>query len=166
MEKSVSSQFGLSGAPLSVSAEEPTPQSTASEIDSLIGDRIRRRRILMGLTQDQLGDALGISYQQVQKYETGANRVSAGRLYLIAQRLNVSAGWFFDPVGADKVESDLDEIGPPRLLMEFVRNFARIKDDKVKTALVTLVRSMADSDEMVDLSEIDRPQEEQRASFD
>lgn len=117
---------------------------TASEVDRLVGDRIRRRRILMGLTQDQLGDALGISYQQIQKYETGANRVSAGRLYLIAESLEVSPGWFFDPVKSDASSDDFDELGSSRLLMEFVRSFARIKDERLKSVLVALVRAMVD----------------------
>lgn len=120
---------------------------TASEVDRLVGDRIRRRRILMGLTQDQLGEALGISYQQIQKYETGANRVSAGRLYLIAERLDVSPGWFFDPVKSDASSDDFEEIGSSRLLMEFVRSFARINDERLKSVLVSLVRAMADDDE-------------------
>lgn len=120
---------------------------TASEVDRLVGDRIRRRRILMGLTQDQLGESLGISYQQIQKYETGANRVSAGRLYLIANRLDVSPGWFFDPVKSDASSDDFDELGSSRLLMEFVRSFARIKDERLKSVLVSLVRAMADEDE-------------------
>ena len=119
---------------------------TASEVDRLVGDRIRRRRILMGLTQDQLGDALGISYQQIQKYETGANRVSAGRLYLIAESLEVSPGWFFDPVKSDASSDDFDELGSSRLLMEFVRSFARIKDERLKSVLVSLVRAMVDED--------------------
>ena len=120
---------------------------TASEVDRLVGDRIRRRRILMGLTQDQLGESLGISYQQIQKYETGANRVSAGRLYLIANRLDVSPGWFFDPVKSDASSDDFDELGSSRLLMEFVRSFARITDERLKTTLVSLVRAMADEDD-------------------
>ena len=120
---------------------------TASEVDRLVGDRIRRRRILMGLTQDQLGESLGISYQQIQKYETGANRVSAGRLYLIATRLDVSPGWFFDPVKSDASSDDFDELGSSRLLMEFVRSFARIKDERLKSVLVSLVRAMTDDDE-------------------
>ncbi|NQY13187.1 MAG: helix-turn-helix transcriptional regulator [Henriciella sp.] len=120
---------------------------TASEVDRLVGDRIRRRRILMGLTQDQLGDSLGISYQQIQKYETGANRVSAGRLYLIATRLDVSPGWFFDPVKSDASSDDFDELGSSRLLMEFVRSFARIKDERLKSVLVSLVRAMTDDEE-------------------
>ena len=120
---------------------------TASDVDRLVGDRIRRRRILMGLTQDQLGESLGISYQQIQKYETGANRVSAGRLYLIAARLDVSPGWFFDPVKSDASSDDFDELGSSRLLMEFVRSFARISDERLKTNLVSLVRAMADEDD-------------------
>lgn len=119
---------------------------TAGEVDRLVGDRIRRRRILMGLTQDQLGEALGISYQQIQKYETGANRVSAGRLYLIGQSLEVSPGWFFDPAKSDASSSDFDELGSSRLLMEFVRGFARIEDERVKSLLVSLVKAMADGD--------------------
>ncbi|MEL6856963.1 MAG: helix-turn-helix transcriptional regulator [Pseudomonadota bacterium] len=120
---------------------------SASEVDRLVGDRIRRRRILMGLTQDQLGESLGISYQQIQKYETGANRVSAGRLYLIAARLEVSPGWFFDPVKSDASSDDFDELGSSRLLMEFVRSFARINDERLKTVLVSLVRAMADEED-------------------
>lgn len=116
---------------------------TAGEVDRLVGDRIRRRRILMGLTQDQLGEALGISYQQIQKYETGANRVSAGRLYLISECLEVSPGWFFDPAKSDASSDDFDELGSSRLLMEFVRSFARIEDERVKSLLVSLVKAMA-----------------------
>lgn len=118
----------------------------ASEVDRLVGDRIRRRRILMGLTQDQLGEALGISYQQIQKYETGANRVSAGRLYLISKSLDVSPGWFFDPIKSDATSSDFDELGSSRLLMEFVRCFALIEDERIKSGLVALVKAMADGD--------------------
>ena len=121
---------------------------SASEVDRLVGDRIRRRRILMGLTQDQLGEALGILYQQIQKYETGSNRVSAGRLYLIAEKLEVSAGWFFDPVKSDASSSDFNDIGSSRQLMDFVRSFSKIEDDRVKAILVSLVRAMADSDEL------------------
>lgn len=119
---------------------------SASEVDRLVGERIRRRRILMGLTQDQLGETLGISYQQIQKYETGANRVSAGRLYLIAKCLDVSPGWFFDPVQSDRGQADLDDLGSSRLLIDFVRSFSRIEDEKLKSVLVTLVRAMAESD--------------------
>jgi len=127
-------------------ATDQTPQFSAAEIDDRVGDRIRRRRILMGLTQDQLGEALGISYQQIQKYETGANRVSVGRLYLIAEKLGVSPGWFFDGSLSDASRTDIDDLGSSRLLMDFVRNFSRIEDDRLKTAIVALVRAMADNE--------------------
>lgn len=120
---------------------------TAAEIDARVGDRIRRRRILMGLTQDQLGEALGISYQQIQKYETGANRVSVGRLYLISQKLGVNPGWFFDGSLSDASRDDIGELGSSRLLMDFVRNFSRIQDERLRTAIVSLVRAMADAED-------------------
>ncbi|MEL7231935.1 MAG: helix-turn-helix transcriptional regulator [Pseudomonadota bacterium] len=120
---------------------------TATEVDSRVGDRVRRRRILMGLTQDQLGEALGISYQQIQKYETGANRVSVGRLYLIAQKLGVNPGWFFDGSLSDASRDDIDDLGSSRLLMDFVRNFSRIEDERLRTAIVALVRAMADAED-------------------
>lgn len=97
----------------------------------------------MGLTQDQLGAALGISYQQVQKYETGANRVSAGRLYLIAQRLEISPGWFFDPVTNGLGDADITANNSSRLLIEFVRHFNQV-DDRVRGILLNLVRALSD----------------------
>jgi hypothetical protein len=65
---------------------------------------------------------------------------------LIASRLEVSPGWFFDPVKSDASSDDFDELGSSRLLMEFVRSFARIKDERLKGVLVSLVRAMADED--------------------
>ena len=65
-------------------------------IDQHVGERIRLRRTERGLTQEQLAAALDVSYQQVQKYETGANRISAGRIYQIARKLGVEVGYFFE----------------------------------------------------------------------
>ena len=65
-------------------------------IDQHVGERIRLRRTERGLTQEQLAEALDVSYQQVQKYETGANRISAGRIYQISRKLDVSVGYFFE----------------------------------------------------------------------
>ena len=69
---------------------------SASDVDRLVGDRIRRRRILMGLTQDQLGESLGISYQQIQKYEKGTNGVSSIRLLQLSNYLKVPINYFFE----------------------------------------------------------------------
>lgn len=123
---------------------------TASEIDTIVGERIRRQRILTGQTQDQLGDALGVSYQQIQKYETGANRVSAGRLYLLAQRLEVSPSWFFEDLVRlrEKGEFDNDMVSSSRLAIECLRNLSRISDEKVRRAILTMIRTLADSDDI------------------
>lgn len=68
----------------------------ASEIDLHIGRRVRRRRRVLGLTQQQLGERLGIRFQQVQKYECGANRISAARLWYLAHALETGTGYFYD----------------------------------------------------------------------
>ena len=120
---------------------------TASEVDTIVGERIRRRRILTGQTQDQLGGALGVSYQQIQKYETGANRVSAGRLYLLARRLEVSPSWFFEGLGGHPEDGEFDDemLSSSRLAIECVRNLSRIGDERVRSAILTMIRTLADS---------------------
>ena len=75
-------------------------RSTAT-IDDHVGSRIRERRIMLGLTQQQLADLIGVTYQQAHKYERGINRISAGRLYEIAQELSVQVGYFFDGLQGD-----------------------------------------------------------------
>lgn len=120
-------------------------EMAASEIDQIVGDRIRRRRILLGFTQDQLGEALGISYQQIQKYETGANRVSAGRLFQIAETLETQVGWFFDGIG-EGVDDPTDVTGQsPRHVIELVRGFSKISEDRLRMAVLALVRALGES---------------------
>lgn len=119
---------------------------TASDVDSLVGERIRKRRILAGLTQDQLGEALGVSYQQIQKYETGANRVSAGRLYLLADRLNISPGWFFEGLADIDAQSGDELDASSRFAIECVRSLTRIRDEKVRASILNMVRALADSE--------------------
>ncbi len=70
-------------------------------VDKHVGDRIRVRRTLLGMSQEKLGEALGLTFQQVQKYEKGANRVSASRLVQLAKILNVPPSYFFENVPAD-----------------------------------------------------------------
>ncbi|WP_224003987.1 helix-turn-helix transcriptional regulator [Aureimonas sp. SA4125] len=72
-----------------------------------MGRRVRQIRLQKNLTQEELGQKVGVSYQQVQKYETGANRISASRLYRIAVEFDVAPGWFFD--GIESVEMDLPQ---------------------------------------------------------
>jgi transcriptional regulator with XRE-family HTH domain len=112
------------------------------QVDDHVGSRIRLRRTLLGMTQEQLADSLGISYQQVQKYETGANRVSAGRLFEIGQCMDVDAAFFFqglDPNGAPK---ELPHGGRNRTAIDLVRNFLEIADEDQRAALATLVKTL------------------------
>ncbi|QUD86394.1 helix-turn-helix domain-containing protein [Phenylobacterium montanum] len=71
-----------------------------NEIDLHLGKRLRRRRRLLGLTQQQLADAVGVRFQQIQKYECGANRISAARLWSLAEALEVPVGYFYDGLAA------------------------------------------------------------------
>ena len=115
-------------------------------VDEHVGDRIRRRRTELGLTQEHLAASLGISYQQVQKYETGANRISAGRLYQIARRLESDIGQFFEGIEAASAMDPNRAVAAPgtqrpvgvgsnRVTIEAARNFAAIADPAVRSAL-------------------------------
>ncbi|MER2510701.1 helix-turn-helix domain-containing protein [Amaricoccus sp.] len=75
-------------------------------VDVHVGRRVRHRRWMVGMTQQQLGDIVGIKFQQIQKYETGMNRISASRLWDIAQALDVSISFFFEGFGADETAAE------------------------------------------------------------
>src|SRR6202007_2731533 len=83
---------GAPGRPIS----SRRSSSRTQDIDRYVGARIRERRIMLGLTQQQLADLIGVTYQQAHKYERGINRVSAGRLFEVAQVLSVPVNYFFD----------------------------------------------------------------------
>ena len=121
----------------------------AADIDRHVGERIRRRRVMLGLTQEQLGEALGISYQQIQKYETGANRVSAGRLFMISQILETGVSNLFDGLGE---ATDDDIVNTSRHVIELVRAFSKISDDKVRGSVMSLVRTLSDRESAEDVS--------------
>jgi len=112
-------------------------------VDEFVGEQIRRRRTMLGLTQDQLAQALGISYQQVQKYETGTNRVSAGRLYDISRVLDSGVGVFFDGIEPDRESPDEAADRGNRATIELVRNFQAIMDPQVRRAVSSLVKSLS-----------------------
>jgi len=117
----------------------------AKRVDAHVGERIRERRAMLGLTQEHLASALNISYQQVQKYETGANRVSAGRLYEIAKKLDVGVSYFFDGLDESTDPVPLEHGGKNRSAIELVRNFAEIKDPQIRAAIGGLVKSLSGS---------------------
>ena len=118
--------------------------STLSKrVDAFVGERIRDRRTNLGLTQERLAGSLQISYQQVQKYETGANRISAGRLFELARLLNVNVGYFFEGLDENSPVQPMEHGGKNRSTIELVRNFATIKDSAVRAAVSGLVKSIS-----------------------
>ncbi len=137
-------------------ANKPRSKSTQFKfdgphpIDIGVGSRVRGRRILMGMSQERLGDELGVTFQQVQKYEKGANRISASRLHDISQVLDVSPGYFFEEITGIKLSSQSQPPRPAasdplnkRETLELVRAYYRIADPHVRHEIVALIRSLA-----------------------
>ena len=132
----------------------PVAQSPGNpnSIDIHVGTRVRLRRTLLGLSQEKLGEALGLTFQQVQKYERGANRIGASRLFDISRVLNASITYFFDDMedgSAEAVVSDDAAIGSPELLtkretLELVRAYYKIADPAIRKRLFELARSLSD----------------------
>lgn len=112
-----------------------------TDIERHVGRRIRERRTMLGLTQQQMADLVGITYQQAHKYERGVNRVSAGRLYEIAQVLNVDVGYFFEGISETEAESMTSR---QRMCLELARNFARIPDERQQEALAQLTKVLVE----------------------
>jgi transcriptional regulator with XRE-family HTH domain len=112
------------------------------DIDQRVSARMRARRIMLGLTQQQLAELIGVSFQQVYKYETGINRVSSGHLYTIAQALGVDVGYFFEGMGRD------DTLMPTQqhrlLLRKLARDFIAIPDRRHQEEIVSLARALAE----------------------
>lgn len=127
-------------------AKSPNP------IDVHVGSRVRLRRLLMGLSQDKLGEELGVTFQQVQKYERGANRIGASRLFQMARVLDVPVGFFFDGMEQKAVEGFAEGDQTP-LVNNFINSpegvalaasFSKIKDPKVRRRVLDLVKSLSD----------------------
>ena len=144
-------------------------QRSAGKPDIELGKRIRLRRVEQKISQAELGDKLGVSFQQVQKYEKGVNRVGAARLQQIATALDVPVTFFYDGDGkAREVESllFLDSAFSLRLL----RAYSKIKDQTVQRQLVSLMESIAANEELscsadaIDQQEADRPAARCRAT--
>jgi len=130
-------------------------KSTGS-IDKEIGSRVRMRRVSIGMSQEKLGDMLGLTFQQVQKYEKGMNRISVARLVEIARILGVDIDFFFDGIKSSKGEPGFSDSGAPGYVadvmstpegLQLVRHFTGIKNPKVRKSIVQLVASLASQDE-------------------
>ena len=122
--------------------DAPKDAKLSRRVDDHVGARIRLRRTLLGMTQDQLASALSISYQQIQKYETGANRISAGRLFEIAKCLGVDISYFFDGIEPNLVQGSLPHGGHNRVAIDLVRNFLDIANEEQRSALAHLVKTL------------------------
>ncbi len=121
--------------------EDSKVVNRATNTDRHVGKRIRERRIMLGLSQQQMADMIGVTYQQTHKYERGINRISAGRLYEIAQVLRVPVGYFFDGLG-DRLEEDPLNMRQRRCL-ELARNFSRISSERHQEAVSHLARALS-----------------------
>lgn len=129
-------------------------------IDVHVGSRVRLRRTLLGFSQDKLAQALGLTFQQVQKYERGTNRIGASRLFQIAQILDVPASYFFLEMpeeiagfGAKGMAASVspddaynaDKSFTKRETLELVRAFYRIEDEEIRSRLKALLKSIGQS---------------------
>ncbi len=115
----------------------------AKRVDNHVGKHIRERRALMGLTQQDLADALNLSYQQLHKYETGANRISSGRLFEIAMRLEVDVGYFFEGIEHVAARGPMGHGGRERSTIHLVRDFSGIGDPDIRSAISGLVKALS-----------------------
>ena len=134
----------------------PRGSRRANPMDIHVGTRVRLRRMLLGMSQEKLGEYLGLTFQQVQKYEKGVNRIGASRLFDLAKVLGVQVQFFYEeaPVGvhgtgpaagfAEKpAESYVVEFLSSREGLELNKAFSKITDPKVRRSVVELVKSMA-----------------------
>ncbi len=127
-------------------------------IDKHVGSRVRMRRMMLNMSQEKLGDALGLTFQQVQKYEKGTNRIGASRLQQIANILQVPVSFFFE--GAPHIPgsptSGMSEAPSPAYVSDFLatsdglsltKAFMRIKNSKLRRRIVDLVEQIAGEDD-------------------
>lgn len=127
-------------------------------IDKHVGSRVRMRRMMLEMSQEKLGGALDLTFQQIQKYEKGTNRIGASRLQQIAGILQVPVSFFFEgaPATGNEVVDGLGEAPSPAYISDFLatsdglaltRAFVRIKDAKLRRRIVDLVEEMAGDDQ-------------------
>ncbi|MCK5931560.1 MAG: helix-turn-helix transcriptional regulator [Fulvimarina manganoxydans] len=139
---------------MQVNKKKPNP------IDTHVGSRVRLRRTMLGLSQEKLGEALGITFQQVQKYEKGSNRIGASRLQRISEVLNVPVSFFFEdaPSSGQPTPGFAESSGGDYVVdflsssegLQLNRAFVKISDPKVRRRVVELVRSLAEEEEAGD----------------
>lgn len=132
-----------------ISKKSPHP------IDVHVGGRVRLRRMMLGMSQDKLGEALGLTFQQVQKYEKGINRIGASRVFQISKILNVPIQFFYDDFEGAKIrgfaeggteDSFMSLLNTPEGV-QLCRYFSEISDPKVRKRVLDLVKSLAQTEQ-------------------
>ncbi len=137
---------------MSVNKKKPNP------IDVHVGSRIRLRRTMLSMSQEKLGEALGITFQQIQKYEKGTNRVGASRLQNISAVLNVPVAFFFEDAPGEQAsdQGGMSEANSSNYVVDFLssseglqlnRAFIKIEDPKVRRKIIDLTKALASSGE-------------------
>ena len=150
--------------PNNETVERVEREHRASPIDVHVGTRVRLRRTLLGMSQEKLGEALGLTFQQIQKYERGVNRIGASRLFDLARVLDVPIGFFFDDMSAELggnaanrargaafgfaegQEGFEDDTLHRRETLELVRAYYRITDPSVRKRVFDLIKTLSPSD--------------------
>lgn len=145
----------------SASADDSAP-GTPNPVDVHVGSRVRLRRTLLGLSQEKLGEAVGLTFQQIQKYERGANRIGASRLFEFSRILDVPVSFFFDDMSDRLAAGDMSANGglsdqgqqplepdplTRRETLELVRAYYRIGDPQVRKRLFELTKSLGNTEE-------------------
>ena len=140
-----------------MTAKKRKTKGTADSVDVHVGKRLQLRRSLLGLSQEKLGEAVGLTFQQIQKYEKGLNRISSGKLYQFSKILEVPVAYFFEAMGAanaatayglsdnDQEEFVGNDVMQSRETIELVRTYYAIKDPELRKDAVRFMKSIAKS---------------------
>ena len=127
------------------------PPKAPNPVDKHVGSRVRMRRLMIGMSQEKLGDALGLTFQQIQKYEKGTNRIGASRIQQIADILEVPVSFLFEGVPGGSVREGFSETSPAYVAdflataegLALIRAFTRIPEVKLRRSIVDMVEHIA-----------------------
>lgn len=144
--------------------QSDSTESVSHPVDVHVGKRLRQKRTIMGMSQETLGKAIGVTFQQIQKYERGINRMGASRLYHFAKLLGVQVSYFFDGYGdhdlgesgevygiaePEMVPFDFEQVSS-RETMDIMRAYYKIKNPAVRKRIADLVKAVADENASAD----------------
>jgi transcriptional regulator with XRE-family HTH domain len=150
-------KMGKTELPAEDSEPDDRNSRRANSIDVHVGSRVRLRRMVLGMSQEKLGEQLGLTFQQVQKYEKGVNRIGAGRLFDLSHVLGVPIQFFYEDAPSYAIEgsshggfaersseNDIVDFIATREGLELNKAFVRVTDARVRRSLIELIRSLAD----------------------